>query len=145
MRRLLWRGTVQEQSNATGLGRECHREESGLTQQTHTKRPPVHHGQPCRSLYDDHIPKGGPVDARIVFTLHDASRFEAGFLIHHSPQAYYRPDLLGPTSIFLNLPTHSWSLIQKPRTMLRHSGIYTLVCVYWNHRFSGYIPSEFLI
>lgn len=81
----------------------------------------------CQSLCDDHVPKGGPVDARIVFRSHDAFWLEAGFLIHHSPQAYYRPDLLGPTSIFLSLPINSWSLIQKPRTMPRHSGIYTIV------------------
>lgn len=51
-----------------------------------------------------------------------ASWFESGFLIHQSPQTYYRPDFLETTPMLIP-PPPSWLSTQNPRTRPRHSAV----------------------
>lgn len=93
--------TVREQSNATGRERERCQEESCLTQQTHNKEASC---TPWAATSGHEWWSRAPGrTGRSVPRLQTlgASWFESGFLTHHSPQAYNRPDVLEPTSMFL--------------------------------------------
>lgn len=71
---------------------------------------------------DDGAPKRGPLSTQVVFRSLHASWFESGFLIHQSPQTYYRPDFLETTPMLIP-PPPSWLSTQNPRTRPRHSAV----------------------
>lgn len=102
-----------------------------------TRGSPVHNGRPHRAQNDDDVPTGGVIGTRTVSRSPDACWLESAFLSRYCLQAFSGPDLLGPIPI---LPIPSWSFPQKPRTMLRHCEMYSLVWGCWFHRLSCYIP-----